>query len=233
MDAPHRRRLRHRPELAGVAAEIRIRHVDGQVRQGPPEVVQRDTGIIGVALIADEHRPIDDDIARRSAEAGHIRVIADLEVKRIGRRSVRAGLEQQCVALRPELVGDLLRGDRVNCRLDLALRHRRVEHQHVRTEIGCPGLRRARGCRRRRTRAGRRRRQHRADGEHRHDRNRAQSARRMPPRETSPARHGATILPGGSPNKTCERPGTGPRARGISYLRSGALASAMTLSPAP
>ena len=65
------------------------------------------------------------DVARRGAEAGDARVVADLEVQRVLRRAVGAGLEQQRVALRPELVRHLLRGDRVDGRLDLARRHAR------------------------------------------------------------------------------------------------------------
>ena len=42
VDATHRRGLRHGPEFAGVAAKGGVGHVDGQVRQGPPEVSERD-----------------------------------------------------------------------------------------------------------------------------------------------------------------------------------------------
>ena len=42
------------------------------------------------------------------AEAGDLGVVADLEVERIGGGAVGAGLEEQRVALRPDLVRDLL-----------------------------------------------------------------------------------------------------------------------------
>jgi hypothetical protein len=80
---------------------------------------------------------VHDDIVRRAAEAGHLGVVADLEVEGIGGGSVRAGHEEQCVALRSELVRDLFRGNSVDGRLDLARRHARIEDLHVRPEVRC------------------------------------------------------------------------------------------------
>ena len=82
VDAAHRRGLRDRPELAVVAAEVGRVDVDGQVRQGAPEVVQRDAGVVAVALVADVDGSVDDDVARGAAEARDRRVVADLEVQR-------------------------------------------------------------------------------------------------------------------------------------------------------
>ena len=134
MHPAHRCSLRHRPELTGVAAEIRVGHVDRQIRQRPPEVVER-CAPVDVALVAHIDRPVDHDVVRRGSESRDCRVVADLEVERILGRSVGAGLEQQRIALRPELVRDLLSLDRVDRRLDLARRHARVEDDHVRAEV--------------------------------------------------------------------------------------------------
>jgi hypothetical protein len=82
---------------------------------------------------------VDRRVARRGAEPGDLGVVADLEDERMLGRPVRPRLEEQRVALRAELVGDLLGRDRVDLRLDLAGRHARVEDLHVRPEIGRPG----------------------------------------------------------------------------------------------
>src|SRR5207248_6247200 len=121
-------------ELAAVAAEVRRVDVDGQVRQRPPEVRERDAAP-HTALIPDVDGAVDDDVAGRPSESRDLGVVADLEIEGVGSRSVRSGLEQQCVALRTELVRDLLRGNVVDRRLDLARRHARIEDDHVRTEI--------------------------------------------------------------------------------------------------
>ncbi len=134
MDATHRRSLRHGPEFAGVAAEARVGHVDGQVRQGAPEVNERDAAAVA-ALVVHVDGPVDDDVVRGEAEARHGGVVANLKIEGVGAGSICAGLEQQCVALRSELVGDLLVGDGVDGRLDLARRHAGVKDHHVRSEI--------------------------------------------------------------------------------------------------
>ena len=87
------------------------------------------------ALVVDVDGPVDDDVVRGEAEARHGGVVADLKIERGGAGSIGAGLEQQRVALSSELVGDLLVGDRVDGRLDLARRHAGVEDHHVRSEI--------------------------------------------------------------------------------------------------
>ncbi len=133
--AAHWRGLRHRPELTGVAAEIRVRHVDRQIRERAPEVVERRAAPVDVALVAHVDRPVDHDVVRRGSEPRDGRVVADLEVERIRGRPVGAGLEQQRIALRSELVRDLLRLDPVDRRLDLARRHARVEDDHIRAEV--------------------------------------------------------------------------------------------------
>ncbi len=133
LDAPHRRGLRDRPELAELTAAL-PRDVDRQVRQGAPEVVQRDAEAT-VALVVDVDRAVHDHVVRRGAEACDLGVVADLEVEGIRRSSVRAGHEEQRVALRPELVSELLRRDRVERRLDLGRRHARIEDLHVRAEV--------------------------------------------------------------------------------------------------
>ena len=56
-----------------------------------------------------------------SARGRHGGVIANLKVERVATGSIGARLEQQRVALRPELVGDLLGCYCVDCRLDHAL----------------------------------------------------------------------------------------------------------------
>ena len=135
VDATHRRGLRHGPEFAGVAAEGRVGHVYGQVRQGAPEVSERDAAAGGIALVVHVNGPVDDNVVRGEAEARHGGVVADLKIKGGGGGSICAGLEQQCVALRSELVGNLLVGDCVDGRLDLARRHAGVKDHHVRSEI--------------------------------------------------------------------------------------------------
>src|SRR5438874_3742049 len=127
MDATHRGRLGDGPELAGIAAEARRGHVDGQVRQRPPEIIERDAIAGAEALIADVYRAIDDDIAGAEAKPGHAGVVADLEVERMCLGSIASRHEQQRIALLAELVADLLGTDRINGGLDLALRHARVE----------------------------------------------------------------------------------------------------------
>ncbi len=83
--------------------------------------------------------PLIDDVARVAAEACHLGVVADLHDERVGRGAVAAGLEQQRVALAAHLVVDLLGIDGVDGRLDVARRHARVEHRHVRPEVRVPG----------------------------------------------------------------------------------------------
>src|ERR1700722_18417577 len=61
--------------------------------------------------------------------------VAQLEVERAGSAAVSAGHKQQRVALRSELVGNLLVGDGVHGCLDLTRRHAGVEHGHVRSEV--------------------------------------------------------------------------------------------------
>ena len=60
--------------------------------------------------------------------------------------AVGARLEEQCIALRAELVRHLLCGDRVDRRLDLAGRHARIEDEHVRPEVGLTAVRRRGRC---------------------------------------------------------------------------------------
>src|SRR5436305_12528829 len=121
MDATHRGRLGDGPELAGIAAEARRGHVDRQVRQRPPEVIERDAVARTQAAIADVDRAVDDDVIRRQPEAGHRGVVADLEIEWVRRRAISSRLEQQRVALSAEFVADLLSGDGINGSLDLAL----------------------------------------------------------------------------------------------------------------
>ena len=55
--------------------------------------------------------PFTRDIARRAAEPAHLGVVAELDVQRGSRGSVRSGHEEKRVALRAELARDLLIGD--------------------------------------------------------------------------------------------------------------------------
>ena len=135
VDPAHRRGLRHRPELAAVAAEARGGHVDGQVRQASARSCSSAMQLPPRALVADVDGPVDDHVGRRQPEPGHGGVVADLEVEGGGSRAVGAGLEQQGVTLRAHLVVDLLGGDGVNGCLDLARRHAGVEDLHVRAEV--------------------------------------------------------------------------------------------------
>jgi len=91
------------------------------------------------ALVVYVDGAINDHVTRRLAQAHHRGVIADLKIERCGARSVRAGLEQQRIALRSELVGDLLICYRIDRRLDLALRHAGIEDVNVRAEVGLAG----------------------------------------------------------------------------------------------
>ena len=79
------------------------------------------------------------DVARVTSESGDLGVVADPDDERVGRGAVAAGLEQQRIALGSHLVVDLLGVDRVDRRLDIALRHARVEHLYVRPEVRIPG----------------------------------------------------------------------------------------------
>ena len=85
-------------------------------------------------MVADIDRSVDDDVARRSPESRDGGVVADLEVERLRGGAVRAGLEEERIALRSELVRHLLGGDGIDGRLDLTRRHARVEDEHVRPE---------------------------------------------------------------------------------------------------
>ena len=115
---------------------IRVGHVDGQVRQRAPEVIERDAVVGTETLVVDIDGPVDDHVVGRETETRHASVVADLKVERVGTGAVGAGLEQQRITLSAELVGDLLGGYRVNRRLDLALRHAGVEDIDVRAEVG-------------------------------------------------------------------------------------------------
>ncbi|HEU5227133.1 MAG TPA: hypothetical protein VFU49_04920 [Ktedonobacteraceae bacterium] len=84
MNPAHRCRLRHCPEFAVEATGIRSSHVDGQVRQRPPEVHQRGAVVGTEALVAYVDRSVDDNIVRREAEACHGGVVANLKVEGIG-----------------------------------------------------------------------------------------------------------------------------------------------------
>jgi len=99
------------------------------------------------ALVVHVNRAVDDDVARRCAETSYLGVIAHLEDQRISGRAVGARLEEQRVPLGAELVRDLLAGDRIHGRLDLALRHTRREDVDVRAQVGSAWhLRWRRGC---------------------------------------------------------------------------------------
>src|SRR5207302_2532984 len=87
-------------------------------------------------LVVDVDGAVDDDVVRGLPETRHRRVVADLEVERVCRRSVNTRLEQQRVALGAELVGNLLSRDGIDGLLDLADRHARVEDVDIGAEIG-------------------------------------------------------------------------------------------------
>src|SRR5258705_12493931 len=78
---------------------------------------------------------VDCHVARLRAEAGHVRVKAHVNDERALRGAVDTRLEQECVALSPELVAYLLSSDRVDRCLNLTGWHAGIEHQHVRSEI--------------------------------------------------------------------------------------------------
>ena len=87
VDSPERRGLRHRPEIracgtAGPAGLV-AGHVDREVRQRAPEVVERDA-VGAKALVVDIDLAVYDDIAGVQPEAGHAGVITDLEDERVG-----------------------------------------------------------------------------------------------------------------------------------------------------
>ena len=93
VDATHRRGLRYGPEFAGVAAEGRVGHVDGQVRQRAPEVIERDAVAGAITLVVHVNGPVNDNVVRREAEARHGGVVADLKIKRCVGGSICAGQE--------------------------------------------------------------------------------------------------------------------------------------------
>src|SRR6516165_1079458 len=92
-------------------------------------------------LVGVKHRlytstwPLIVDIGRRGTQAGHLGVVAYLEVERAGSAAVGPRHEQQCVALCAEFVVGLLDGDGVDGCLDLARRHAGVKTGHVRSEV--------------------------------------------------------------------------------------------------
>ncbi len=90
-------------------------------------------------MVEDVDGAIDDHVSRRLSEARHARVVPDLEDERTALRPIRAGLEQQRIALAPELVVDLLGRHGIYSSLDRCLRHVRIEDQHVRAKIRRPG----------------------------------------------------------------------------------------------
>ena len=137
MHAAHGCRLRDGPELGvGPATGIGSGRVDREVGQRPPEVVQGEAGARGVALVEHVDRPVDRDVTRVAAQTGDLGVVPDLDVERLRRRTVCSRLEEQRIPLGPELVAHLLGRDRIEGRLDVAHRHRRVEHIDVRAEVG-------------------------------------------------------------------------------------------------
>src|SRR5258706_3248547 len=81
------------------------------------------------------NRSIDNNSVRGEPKSGHGGVVANLKVKRGRAGTIYTWLEQQCIALRSELIGDLLVRYRVDCRLDLAQWHTRVEDHHVRAKV--------------------------------------------------------------------------------------------------
>ena len=82
--------------------------VQRQIRQRPPEVVRSVAGA-AETLVEDVDGAVDHDVARQGAEPRDLRVVADLEVERIGGGPVGAGLEEDRRALGAELIRDLLR----------------------------------------------------------------------------------------------------------------------------
>ena len=153
--APHRGGLRCGPRLFAVCAVLRVGVddrrgvvrwagrirtedlVEGQVGQRAPEV---DSGVDSAAVgRVGEHLDgaIDNRVLGHSPKAGHLGVVANLELERVGACSICAWLEENGVALAVKLTakGHLLSRDRVDGRLDLILRHARIEHIDIRTEV--------------------------------------------------------------------------------------------------
>ena len=134
VDPPHRRGLRHCPEFADCSSQPRpmtlMVRFDNE-RQKLLSAMQLPPS----ALVVYVDGPIDDNIVRREPKTRHGGVVANLEVERGGCTAIGAGLEQQCIALRSELVGNLLGGDSIDSRLDLTRRHTGVEDHHIRAEV--------------------------------------------------------------------------------------------------
>ena len=119
-------------------------HVDGEVRQRPPEVV---VGVAvpgpgGAQVVEHLDGAVDDRVLGHRAKASDLGVVADLEHERVGRRPVGPGLEEDGVPLAVELAADrdLLVGDLVQVSLDRRLAHRVAEHADVWAE-GRDGVR--------------------------------------------------------------------------------------------
>src|SRR5260221_12354894 len=81
------------------------------------------------------NRSIDNNIVRGEAKSRHGGVVANLKVKRGRAGTICTWFEQQCMALRSELIGDLLVRYRVDCRLDLAKWHTGDEVHPVRAKV--------------------------------------------------------------------------------------------------
>ena len=143
--AAHRGSLGDGPEVrrclaAALAGAV---HVDRQVGDAAPEVVERealDSGVREVvvravgsveATVEDLDLAVDLHVVRRGTQTSHLGVIADGDLQRIGVGSVLAGHEQQAVSVRTHLGVALLQPQGIGRRLDLAGRHARIEDDHI------------------------------------------------------------------------------------------------------
>ena len=146
VDAADRSGLRDRIEVVGVGAARILRRrrgvgrvlarqvdVERQVRQRPPEVVEPCAA--AEALVERDDGAVDDDVVRAEPKTCDAHVVAHLEDERVRRRAIRAGLEEERVALAPKLVVHLQARHRVERRLDLPLGHGRVENDDVWAEV--------------------------------------------------------------------------------------------------
>ena len=137
VDSPKRCGLRDCPEFAEVTAAWRG-HVDGQVRQRAPEVIERSAVPRTETLVVDVNRAVDHDVIRRQTQTCHAGVVADLEIEGMGRRAIGAWLKQEGVSLGAELIGDLLVGHGIDGGLDRTLRHAGIEDIDVRAKVRPP-----------------------------------------------------------------------------------------------
>ncbi len=140
MHPTHRDRLRHGPEVGALAASVlaRLVHLDGEVREGAPEVVERDAVARAAAFeaaVVDLDGAVDGDVVGGCPEPGHLGVVPHLELQRRLGRAVVAGEEVDGLSCGGHLGIAQLIGEGIHGALDLGERGVGAEDLYVRPEV--------------------------------------------------------------------------------------------------